>query len=651
MSRDVVRLSSFALGVINKKLWSRPDWEGYNLGLADAPNMIAMVEGGAEKRPGFFRQSAAYQSASADPDARGRVMDFSRSALEGFLIEFSDLSLRIWDVSSGALVVDENDVPIELVTPWPSSALGRLVGVPRVDTLILLDNASQYKPKILARQSATQWTLIDYDFREGPLKPGNSDINLSLSGTTLSANAAFFEAGHVGALIRLRENPVSINRRSWNAGMNLVDADVGDNFEYSGRVYTLLGPLFDDPDEDIGKRTGTAAPIHAEGTRSDGNQRFSFLHDGGGYVRITAVASPTSATVENAGVGVVPTAAQNTPYWDIQAFNDFDGWPAAGTYHQERLFLGGTFSEPETVYGCRTADYDAQGANFKPGLGSGLVADDDALRLLLADGTSDGLVFLISADDLYSGGGHGVRKIRGPANEEPITPAGAIARSAGAYGAARGVMPRRVGDFLIFSGLGRRVLRGLTLDGAAVEISRHASQLIVSGVEHVAHEKTTKTLWIVTRAGELIAMRFDPNEGVEAMTPIELVDDGRVESLAVVRRADGIETVWAQISFKMGEARIRELCVLSRRWEIGMDWTNLCYLDRAGYFDADVVAPDPETESGGVTSPPPETGGTGGNDGGGDGGGGDDGTGSGSGYDDGWDDHPPGNPYDFYDRR
>lgn len=588
MPRVPVRQTSFAAGEFDPKLHGRSEVDAYGSGAAKLENSIAMVAGGCEVRPGTWRLETALAADGDAPNVRARAIPFQRSALEGYVLELTSLKMRIWSLLTYDLVRDGGGDPVILATPWDDEAIRRLMYGRNADVMFIADAANEIKTQVLANTLAG-WTLNPVDFRNGPWNAPAANITLTVSGASLTASADIFDAGHVGAQVWIKQNPASITTTKWE-----IDKDVAANEirEYAGRTYKAVG---------AGK-TGTAAPIHGEGTRSDGTVIWQFLHDGGAVGTITAVTDGTHAAYSLLAGETLPAAATSTPYWHIQAFNDVDGWPACLTWHQERVFFGGTKSLPDSTFFGQTNGYDSRGVDFKAGLASGLVVDSDGGQRDLSSGTVDPTAWMLSADDLIVGGAGGVRKIRGPGNEEPITPAGAIARGHGAYGAERGIAPIQVGDYVLYIELGGRRLRGLSRDNQEVDLSILSEHLLRSGIDDIAWESTTKTLWLLTNSGDLLSFVYDQKQSYQSMSPHVFAAGRKVETIALARRSDGFEALWLILAGVNNQGDVqRDMCVMTRRWDTHLSIDDTCYLDMAGYFDAtipdSVVTPDPDPDT------------------------------------------------------
>jgi hypothetical protein len=92
----------------------------------------------------------------------------------------------------------------------------------------------------------------------------------------------------------------------------------------------------------------------------------------GKEVEISAVASPTSATVT---VKQTLSSANATKDWEEQAYSSLRGWPVSVCFHQDRLAIGGSRDLPNRLWMSKSSDL------FNFDLGTGL--DDEAIEFAI----------------------------------------------------------------------------------------------------------------------------------------------------------------------------------------------------------------------------------------------------------------------------
>ena len=121
----------------------------------------------------------------------------------------------------------------------------------------------------------------------------------------------------------------------------------------------------------------------------NGARTISRIIDENKY-EVTAGASATLEDIGGGSVTIESTAA--TTEWFEQSYSTFRGFPSAITFHENRLWFGGTNSQPDGIWSSKTAEY----FNFDVGKGE----DTDAIDLDVAAGVTNRVRHLVSNRDL-----------------------------------------------------------------------------------------------------------------------------------------------------------------------------------------------------------------------------------------------------------
>lgn len=447
MSRQTGFQQAFNVGEIGPDAWSRSDLAQHSKGCVLAYNMIGRVAGPSGRRPGTW-----YHGAPKHHDRKGRLLPFRRSVGDALLLEFGDLYARVWDVN-GAPVMDGLS-QVEFVTPWGQNDLEGL-RFKQVGDVMWFTHRDGLRMQTLTRTSNTSWAVTPTTFVDGPWRAENADPTktLTLSGTTLTATGhAPFTAAHVGGLWRLRKNDGNPGMRSWEP----EEQDIPENNRRlsNGRVYIRTGGA-------LTNDAGNTPPVHDSGAVNDGNTEWTFLHDGATVVRVTAWSSSTSVTVAVL-TGLVDDLDAGFHNWAEGAYSDARGWPTAfPAVREERLVLAAPAAEPAAVDLTRTAGFRPDRLDFKPGLGTGRVVDDDAVRRMVGD-EQNRVVWLMSTTALIAGTTDEEVLITGATVDDPISPSGNAARSIGEYGSAD-VEPVLAHGRVLFVAAGAETLREVSI--------------------------------------------------------------------------------------------------------------------------------------------------------------------------------------------
>jgi hypothetical protein len=246
-----------------------------------------------------------------------------------------------------------------------------------------------------------------------------------------------------------------------------------------------------------------------------------------GYAQCSAYVSPTQMTA-NVGVPFGGTAA--TGAWRMGLWSDSTGFPAAGTFHEERLVMGGARVRPQRIDGSKSNDFE----NFAPG-----TADSDAIAYNIGANQVSAIRWLESWRQLLIGTPSGQFKLGSENAQAGLTPTNVLVRRESGVGSAA-IMPRVIGNALVFvARQGRRLYEmvyALEDDGyAAGDLTLFADHLTLGGVAEIAWQpEPAGILWAARADGLLIGCTYLRPQQVVAWHRHPLGGGGAVESLAVI---------------------------------------------------------------------------------------------------------------------
>lgn len=558
MGKTVGFQNSFTAGEIGPNAWERSDLQQHGRGCATSTNMIPMETGPDASRGGFLDRGAGIGQTTPN-----RLVEFVRSSEDALFLELGNLTLRVW-TPAGDRIMDGAD-PYEIETPWTAAQAFRLWFRQEGDVLYVTDRDGG-PTKVISRTADDDWSISDFDFRDGPWLAEDvaSGVTLTASGLTgaitLTASSAVFTAADIGSLIQLRESDGSPGLQTWTSGTDYVGEQ---KVQFDGRVYQRVN---------FGEDTsGTTPPMHTEGTVSDGAVNWTFLHDGRGVARITSVAGPTSA-----GATVIrnmPTTSA-TKFWSKQAFSATEGYPRALTAErEERLVFGASLNRPGAVDATRTAGFGPAYGDFKPGLGSGRVVDDDAVRLNASG--SERVVWLMSATVLVAGTTGGEYALSGGQLDEPMTPEGRRASPLSKHGNAdvRPLLISGPPPALLHLLRDRKTLRETLispdLSVRSRKLSTLAHHIFERGVADMAWQKSAGVVWLLLDDGGLAAMTYDPDlvleQQIVGVTHQPLPTGWSAESLACVPAPGGGDVVMISVVREKAGTTQRRIWLLTDR--------------------------------------------------------------------------------------
>ena len=442
MARASVMLTNFTGGEQTPKLRGRIDLAKYANGCMTLQNFLVLPQGGAERRHGTeYIASAKYTNRKA------LLLRFEFSVTQKYILEFGHYYMRVF--MNGAQVVSGAS-PYEIATPYAESHLSSLSFAQSADVLYIAHPS--FAPRTLSRTGHTSWTLALFDWKNGPffdqnttsktftLRPVGSSSGIEGQSVYVDASSATFASSWVGRWIRIPyTSPAktlanstrtyssgSWTSSAWQVNGNWVleyrfEEDNGDGeLQYSldgGVSWEMYEPLYgasyDWTTIDgslVASDFGGVKPqfrIYIPGNHGKFFYKFRLARTQRvGLLKITSYSSTTRVVAQ------VMQDATNlnrpTRLWALGAWSSATGWPAVTTFHQDRLFFASTPTQPQTVWGSKTGDYN----NFEPG-----DDDDNALNFSLVANDVNYIRWMVSRGDLVLGGASGewvLKSYQGP---------------------------------------------------------------------------------------------------------------------------------------------------------------------------------------------------------------------------------------------
>ncbi len=173
MPRVAYFQTNFTAGELTPRLRARVNWEKYPNGVEELQNFLIQTHGPVEKRPGL-----RYVAEVKDSSKAVRMIPFEFSASQTYVLEFGEEYIRFY--TNGGQVLD-GAVPYEIATPYQDDEIFQIKYVQSADVIFLVH--PNYPPKRLSRFGATDWTLEDATFLNGPF------MALNETETTIQASA------------------------------------------------------------------------------------------------------------------------------------------------------------------------------------------------------------------------------------------------------------------------------------------------------------------------------------------------------------------------------------------------------------------------------------------------------------------------------
>ena len=524
--------SNFSAGELSPKAAGRVDIARYPSAAKRMENVISAALGGARKRSG-----TQYIGAAKYADKKARLIPYIIDRDNAYMIEVGDLYMRFFKPDGTQI-----GAPYEIVTPYTEAYAARLDYAQGENEMYLFDNAIY--PHRLRTFGDSKWDVSEAPFTTTPFAEQGDypaaaltlSANTLGTGRTMTAGAAVFLASDVGRAI------------TQNAGLFVITAFT-DTTHVTGEVKALFdGTAISSgtwnldsspqttltPTDATPVGVSTTLTLAADGWRAGDVGKFVSVN--GGLVKILSytdalnvdgvVVKELSSTVSAPGLA-----------WTLEssAWNATNGYPRTGALHEQRLIVGGTLANPQTIFASRLGEL----LDFTKG-----VLDDDAFTFTLASTQANPINYITSARRLLINTYGGEYSMQG-GQEKPITPTNVQVKVQSPHGAAN-IKPVQVGKETLFVQRALRKLRAMGYDYAedgykSPDITTLAEHITETGIAGIAFQQEPEPiLWAWLNNGRLVSCSLDRELDMIAFNRHEI--GGAVESVAVMPAGDREQT-------------------------------------------------------------------------------------------------------------
>lgn len=236
-----------------------------------------------------------------------------------------------------------------------------------------------------------------------------------------------------------------------------------------------------------------------------------------GLVRILAVANAYSATAE---VVTQLASVNTTTLWSEGAWSTLRGYPRAVTVFQQRMIYGGTYFEPQRIWGSVTNDIE----NFA--LGDQLLSTDSFAFDIAATGRGP-IQWLIAQVDLFIGfsGAEWIVNAGAGAlggSTDAITPTQISAGEHSSWGSAPFIGPAVVGNAVLYPQRSAKTIQQMLfsvytnkyMSADLTSLSEHLFSAGIAQLDYQAQFRNQGIVWVVTRGGSLCGMTYQLEQEV-----------------------------------------------------------------------------------------------------------------------------------------
>lgn len=455
---------------------------------------------------------------------------------------------------------------MELVAPWATANLDNIRSDQSAD-VVFVDCAGVQQRKIERRGSGRSWSVVEYAPSNGPFLSGRSartrlKVGATFGNTTLTSDLAFFNANHVGALVRAfhngqsgvyrlgREDVVSdvfemtgigsgadtaerrlkiVTSGTWTATITVQRSFDGPDIGFhdtSTTITTNTTTNIDDSDDNL---TVWYRLKIKTGNFTSGSAVCTVTYNNGGKSGICRVTGFTSATVVDVEVLSRFASTDYSDDWQEGSWSAAQAYPSSVAIHEGRLWHGGGAQ----IFGSVSDDYE----NFH----DETEGDSGPIVRSVGRGPVDVVYFLLPLLRLIMGTAGSEIALRSSSYDEPLTPENNSTKPVSTQGSAnvRAVQLDTLGVFVQRSG--KRVF-SLEFDFGAgdyrtKELTLLVPDLLEAGVVSLAVQRQPDTrLHFVLADGTVAILTYEAQE--EVLSWSLWTSEGTVERAMVLPGED-----------------------------------------------------------------------------------------------------------------
>ena len=476
MARVTQYQSNFTVGEIDPLLLGRIDIQQYASALEKAQNVVVLPQGGFERRPGlrFMLDISSHLGGSFTTLDGIRLVPFEFSTTQSYMLAFvknTTSNTRMFVFANGQQITNINSSGNDfLVCALGDIDLDRLYFTQSADTLILVHE--DMSPKSIVR--------------------GGSNSTWTFSTPTLTSPKHAFT--------------LSSSNPSATITPDAVDGTV--NITASSGIFSS----------------------------SNVDQYINVLN-GFGRARIVEFTSSTVVKVVTEFPFFEKDVAIASGSWELEqgyedVFSSTRGFPRTCTFHEGRLFFGGSKSLPNALFGSKIGDF----FNFK----THEALDDDALFVTIATDSVNAITAMRSGRDLQIFTTDAEFFVP-QADLDPITPSNLVVKNATRRGSKEGIKPVSAEGGTLFIQREGKALREFLFSDVDLNYQANNISLLSS---HLLKSPRSMALRVATSTDDgdllLITNDTDGSMGVfsilrsqNVVAPSEFITDGKFLDVAV----------------------------------------------------------------------------------------------------------------------
>lgn len=551
MAKTTPIQTNFTAGEWSPKLDGRVDVSRYPNAVSIIENFIVEPFGGADRRPG-----SVFVAPAKFPDKKVRLIPFEFSTIQTYMIEAGELYFRFYRnnaaitelaltitgatqadpvnltiVAHGLVVDDEFIVQGVVGMTELNNKRFRVNTVPGVDNITIKD---------------LDGVTVDGTGFNAYISGGTASQIFEIASPYLESQLADIQFAQTADLMYLVHQDVQTQKliRSSDTDWTLTAVDfVGGPFQPTNDDETLTVSITGTVKDATETLTSTSPIFNAN--QVGGLFRLGVLVSSvQGYVEITVFNNSSSVDVL-----IRETISGTGPFddWAFGSFSDDAGHAQAVGFAEQRLFLGGTLFNPQTIDGSKTNEFE----NFTAGAN-----DADALQYEIVSEKVNAIRWISTGRGLAIGTSGGVFILSSGADFLPLTPINLTVRRETNFGSEL-VTPKRIGNFVYYIQRGKRKLRefayNFDIDAhRSLDMTLLSEQISESGFIELDYQQSPDSvLWAVRADGEIATMTRQQDQEVIAwsrqVSAPTLAGPSLYESLGVIPTGGEEDEVWVSV--------------------------------------------------------------------------------------------------------
>lgn len=481
---------SFGGGEVTPEFFGRIDDTKFQTGLALCRNFLVKPQGPIQNRPGTRFVRFAKNAASVS-----RLLPFVYAFDQQLVIEFGVGAFRFHAL--GQTIESSPGVAYEVAHTYTADELFEVTYAQSGDLIRL--RHKNHPRRTLTRTGATSWALTDDALGSTLAGPANL-VGTPTAGSTPGTP---FDTDYVVTAV------TAAGDESLQSATETVSNNLYDDGAYNDLTWDAV----------------TGAERYNVYKRSTG--LFGFIGQ--------------TDQLEFRDENIAPDIG-TTPPLDIDLFDSATNYPGAVSYFEQRLFEGGSLTQPQNIWGTKSGtEY-----NFNYSIPA---KDNDSLQFKIAARENNGVIHLVAMGDLLAMTQGNIWKISG-GSADILTPLTIGARQQTFIGAGQ-ARPALSGNNMVYVASRGGHLREMGFDGdsgtyLSGDLSVRAPHLFDGfNVRSISPQVAPyPIIWATSTSGKLIGLTYIPEQQIGAFHQHDTL--GEFEDVTTINE-DGRDVVYAVV--------------------------------------------------------------------------------------------------------